>query len=780
MKLSIVHKLSLSFVFIVLLSAGIITSLFYHKSTELLVKHALHDMAGEVRSAGEMLQNMVNTHDEDVLFLAHTPPIQGILETQNISNGKSPDGSSYDQWIERLEKIFEAQLTRKPTYLSIRFIDEHGQEIVHVAYRQGKIIRYRDDKLQNKSSRVYFQEALKLPEGAIYVSEINLNREFGEVVVPYQEVKRSGTPIYDQRNGKLAGVLVITSEIGNNLRSIQNRVAQRKGVQFYITNDRGGYLIHPDASKTYGFDLGKTYRIQQDIPQLASLYLPENRDLQLILMPGPDTGNKVINFTKIPFDPTHPSRFIAVIITQDYASIIAEQSDVLDDVSMWAFLLIIFSVIAGVILAIHITRPIKQMTHIVDDFTHQISSSGHLPVEQKDEIGVLARSFESMMQNVSDYQKELKKLNNSLEQQVLERTQSLKLTEERQRTILESIADAIITINGNGIITSFNLAAEKIFQYKSDEVVGKDVSILLPANERQAHKSYMSRKSFYESNIVNQMRDLEGQRKDGSIFPVELEVTRMRGEVEHGFVGILRDVTERKRIEKMKAEFISTVSHELRTPLTSIHGSIELIKNIISHDMPENISKLLSVADNNSQRLLLLINDILDIQKIESDQINLDIKCIHACPFVKQAIEDNASYAERYGIKYQLSTMDDSLRFLGDKDRLMQVMANLLSNAAKFSAYSNTVEVFVSRHLNDMVRISVVNRGPDIPEDFIGKIFDKFTQLDSSDTRAKGGTGLGLSIARAIVLQHGGTIDVASHEGVTNFYFNLPECHERQ
>ncbi len=776
MKLSIGHRLGLSFVLLVLISAGVVGGLFYTKTVDLLVKHALDDIADQVKNAALMLQTVININDEDVLYLANTESVQGLLRTRNGKQIAALKKIKYRRWQKKLEQIFTTHLQRNSSYLSIRFIDEQGQELVHVRNKDKKIIYYSGEKLQNKSSRVYVREALKLPVGSIYVSEINLNREFGQVVKPYQEVKRSATPVFDERENKLAGLVVITVEIGPKLRAIQKQLGQKPGSQFYITNDQGGYLIHENADKTYSFDRGEYYQIQQDIPQLATLYLPTNHQSQSILMPSVHNGNKLISFTKVSFDSAHPKRYIAVVLAQDYNSIVAQQTDVLNDVSFWAFVLVLVSALVGMLLSIYVTHPIEKMTQAVNDFIHKRSVATNLPVEKTDEVGVLARSFEAMIKQVNKSQKDLSDLNNNLEQQVHERTRSLKLNEEHLRTVLESIADAIITIDDNNCITGFNMAAEKIFYYKAEDVIGKNISVLLPENKRQSHDEYMRSKSIYHSRIINQIRDLEGQRKDGSLFALELKVTPMVSDKEKGYVGVLRDITERKRIEKMKSEFISTVSHELRTPLTSMHGAIELIKSVASDELSEQVKKLLQVADNNSQRLLFLINDILDVQKIESEQIDFDFQCIDVFAFVQQSLDDNVNYAEKYGVKFLLPSSDEKICILADKDRLMQVMANLLSNAAKFADKDSAVDIAVSRSSVGFVKISVKNNGTGIPDAFRHKIFEKFTQLDSSDTRSKGGTGLGLSIAQAIIKKHKGNIDFISEDGVTVFYFELPEC----
>ena len=356
------------------------------------------------------------------------------------------------------------------------------------------------------------------------------------------------------------------------------------------------------------------------------------------------------------------------------------------------------------------------------------------------------------------------------------RTEELKISETRQRTILETITDAIITIDNKDRILSFNPAAVKDFGYTEDEIVGRNVSVLLPEDERQTHKKYTDESTLHESLIINQSRHLHACRKDGSKFPIDLTVTPMEISGERSFVGVLRDITEQQRIDKMKTEFISTVSHELRTPLTSIRGSLGLIRGGAMGELDEKMDALIKIASNNTERLLLLINDILDIQKMESGQMSFKFKNLELMPFLKQALKDNAAYGHQYKVKFVLvKELEDALVY-ADEDRLMQVMANLLSNAAKFSSEGDEVEISVVRQHDDVLRIAITDHGQGVPEEFQPRLFEKFTQADSSDTRQIGGTGLGLSISKVIVEKHGGHIDFVSHEGVgTTFYMDLPK-----
>lgn len=229
------------------------------------------------------------------------------------------------------------------------------------------------------------------------------------------------------------------------------------------------------------------------------------------------------------------------------------------------------------------------------------------------------------------------------------------------------------------------------------------------------------------------------------------------------------------KAERLKNEFISTVSHELRTPLTSIRGSLGLLAGGVAGNLPPQAHSLIDIALSNSERLVRLINDLLDIEKIESGKMVFRLEPLEIGPLVAQAVAGTTAYAGQLGVRISLEDRAPAARVLADPDRLTQVLANLLSNAAKFSPAGARVEVLITRDQGS-VRVAVTDRGPGIADDFRHRIFQKFAQADSSDTRQKGGTGLGLSISKAIIDRHGGDIGFDSRPGQgTTFFFLLPE-----
>ena len=351
----------------------------------------------------------------------------------------------------------------------------------------------------------------------------------------------------------------------------------------------------------------------------------------------------------------------------------------------------------------------------------------------------------------------------------------LKDWEIRHHTLLNTLNDALITIDRQGYVLTFNQAAETVFGYSADEVIGQKVNMLMPEPHSVEHDKYMNRYiNTGRKRIVGTDREVMAQRKDGSLFPIELAVSEMRLDGELQFTGLIKDITERKRTDRLKNEFISTVSHELRTPLTSIRGALGLISSGICGELPEKMAGLLNIASNNTERLLLLINDILDIEKIESGNLRFDFKRTELGGLVERAIADCGGYAAEHGISYRFILPEQALNVSADADRIVQVINNLLSNAAKFSPENGTVEVEL-RELQGLARISIKDYGPGIPKSFLPRLFDKFSQVDGSDKRNTGGTGLGLSIARAIVEKHQGKISVETEEAVgTTFHVDLP------
>ncbi len=345
-----------------------------------------------------------------------------------------------------------------------------------------------------------------------------------------------------------------------------------------------------------------------------------------------------------------------------------------------------------------------------------------------------------------------------------------RLTMHLQRTPL-----AVIEWNTDFEVTEWNEAAHKIFGYSREEALGcNGIELLVP-------KDFTNRANEIRQQLIKNKGGLyslnENVTKDGQIILCEWFNTPLideNGDV-IGIASLAQDVTERVRIDQMKRDFVSIVSHELRTPLTAIRGALGLILGGATGEAPPKMNELIRIADDNTQRLLHIINDILDIDKIESGVIEYVFDNIPVMELVDKAVTNNSGYAQQYDVSLKVTERADEACINADSNRLMQVLDNLVSNAIKFSPKGETVELSVTR-LRGNIRIAVTDHGPGIPKDFQDKLFDKFTQADFSNTRGTSGAGLGLNIAKAVIEHHDGQIDFHTEENVgTTFFFDLPE-----
>jgi PAS domain S-box-containing protein len=347
--------------------------------------------------------------------------------------------------------------------------------------------------------------------------------------------------------------------------------------------------------------------------------------------------------------------------------------------------------------------------------------------------------------------------------------------EEKFRLAVEACPSGMVMTDSAGTIVLTNTEAERLFGYPRDELIGRRIEILIPQRLRGEYSKQRAAFALNpQARRLQPNRELFGLRSDGIEFPVEVSLNPIHAHDGLFVLSVIVDVSERKRMDRLKDEFVSTVSHELRTPLTSISGSLGLLLGGAAGALPEGAVRLLGIAHSNSKRLVRLINDILDIEKIESGQVVFNFKRVDVRALVEQVIEANRAYADGFGVRVCLDTASQAGDVAADPDRLAQVITNLLSNATKFSPRDGEVVITTERRA-DLVCISIRDNGSGIPAEFKPHVFEKFAQADATDARQKGGTGLGLSIVREIVARLGGQVSFAdARGGGTVFNVDLP------
>jgi PAS domain S-box-containing protein len=352
---------------------------------------------------------------------------------------------------------------------------------------------------------------------------------------------------------------------------------------------------------------------------------------------------------------------------------------------------------------------------------------------------------------------------------------ALERKEQELRQITNAVPAAITYVDKNERIQFSNKAMSQLMGLGPEQVVGKKLA------EVFSDKTYQ----FLRPHIQRALAGVEARYErthEAGTGAVDLSVTYVPRFDEHGapmgFYTLASDVTELKKLDRMKSEFVSTVSHELRTPLTSIRGSLGLLAGGVAGTLPDKARGLIEIARNNCERLVRLINDILDMEKIESGKMTFNLQPLDLMALVDQAMKANEGFAMHHGVRLQTVAQVYGARVSGDSDRLIQVLTNLISNACKFSPRDGSVDIAVSRR-GERLRVEVIDHGPGISEEFRRRIFQKFSQSNASDAKEKGGTGLGLSISKAIVERLGGEIGFNSEPGQgSSFFFELPELRE--
>jgi PAS domain S-box-containing protein len=341
--------------------------------------------------------------------------------------------------------------------------------------------------------------------------------------------------------------------------------------------------------------------------------------------------------------------------------------------------------------------------------------------------------------------------------------ENVRLRASNLSAVMTSAAEGIITLTPEGRGVFVNPSAARMLGYEPAELKGHMLLDLIVEGEIRSGESDAIGDEYF-------------RRKDGTTFPVIFSSTPIRlesGETT-GIVVTFTDITERRQVERIKDEFVSIVGHELRTPLTSIRGSLGLMAGGVFGELDEQGKRMLDIAVSNTDRLVRLINDILDIDRIEAGRVTMQKVRCRSDELVAQVIESMRGQADTAGVRMLGDA--DPVVLRADPDRVLQTLTNLISNAVKFSPRGEEVRI-TAHAVGEAVLFSVGDRGRGVPPDQREAIFERFGQVDASDSREKGGFGLGLPIARSIVEQHGGTIWVDSEPGHgSTFWFTLPRA----
>jgi len=784
-------RLAILISILVIIAVGTTGAVAYKNFIGNTARIKLDELSNQSHIAAIDFTSSINTLRKDALYLCAAPTLKELILELKKDSGPGRINSGISRHV---VELFTHTLGQEPDYMMLRYIDRKGKEIVRVERRNGEIINVPASRLQNKKDSTYFKEGIKYKKGEVYLSELTLNREHGMIERPHIPVLRAVAPIFTDNRGASTGLLVINKDMRQAIHKAS--VALNPRVFNYVTNDRGYFIVHPDRTRAFGFDLGNTsYTIQREFPETALIAKDTKVDRGSLKLHDKGGERYLGGFYKVHFDPLRPSRFFGFYSLTDYREVVAISAKGGRQFLIVSIIVTGLALLAGWIFARMLTGPMSYIA-LAATFFGKTGKLIKLPTNAGGEVGLLARSFEDMSTQV-------KKQTSELKDKVRERKEAEARLADREgklRSILETAADGIITIDEKGTALSFNPAARRIFGYTSEEVIGNNINMLMPSPYHEEHDSYLN--NYIDTGVKKILgigREVKGKRKDGTVFPLDLAVSEMRSGQEHIFTGIVRDVTDRKAAEEAlkkaraeaeqannaKSEFLASMSHEIRTPMNAILGMADLLWET---ELDSEQKNYISTFQRAGSSLLSLINDILDVSKIEAGHLELEKVPFDLREIVEKTSEIMAIRAHEKGLELTHHIKNNvPTNLLGDGDRLSQILINLIGNAIKFTEKG---EIGVTVTLNEEAGtesgdveliFAVSDTGIGIAPENIEKIFGKFSQEDTSTTRKYGGTGLGLAISKKLSELMDGRIWVESAKGsgsTFSFTATFPLCKE--
>ncbi len=678
----------------------------------------------------------------DLETIAQTPPIQGLIRSLQNGGVDPRDGSTTELWRTRLATIFQAVLRGRKTYFQFRYItvDDNGRELVRVDKTMHGLATMPEEQLQQKANEPYFLQAMSAPVGKVTFSDVTYNRENGQEDGARIPTLRGMFPV-EAPDGTRFGFLVININYETMLQNAFREISPERHT--FVVNDLGDYMEHSVTGGQTSHRLELHDNLTRPVPAVLRKVISSNEDG--LFQTAETVGYYVRQDGDFGQASANLGVFIAVPKQQYYAS--ANRTGL--EFLLLGLMLIGASTMIATFIARRLMQPLSTLTNTVR-FSGPDDRLDELPTDRNDEIGELAAAIQS---------------------------RNIGLIEGRKRAnaIINNVVDGLILVNDMGKIVEFNPSCERIFGYSAEEIIGSNVSKLMTEKDAKSHDLYLQRfREGLGGKTIDILRELEAVDKGGRVFPIELAINVVRVNGKTKYSGVIRDISERKEIERLRGEFVSTVSHELRTPLTSIRGSLSLIETMATEELPPKVHQLLSMAQKNTERLIVLVNDILDFEKLRSNKTQYDFKQLDLNEEVRKAIELNQGYADDAGITLIAELMPTQLLVSIDPGKFQQILSNLISNAVKFSNDEGRVLVRTGVS-GQRARIEIKDQGEGIPDAFKALVFQPFSQADGGPTRRQNGTGLGLNIAKRLVDGMHGEIDFTSVTGEgTVFWIEFP------
>jgi|GEM_PF-2338657 len=692
----------------------------------MLLFFAVRFLDAEQRNVAERLESQalisvddgfayqMGSYYDDVLFMADTQSLQNFLDEPTVENRVVT------------EDTFAALARSRPDYMQLRYIDANGQEQIRIDRHGNEALTIPEANLQNKSSRDYFLDSNNLNLGQIYVSQLDLNVENGEVQVPWQPTLRIATPVFDE-DGSRAGVVVLNISSAGVIGQIQNARVDRS-VHVYLTNDNSYWIGGRPNEELWGFMFGHQAGAHEAYSDVWNTAQSQHSGLMW-----------------------HGSTLLAYVWLDPIDSIVGI-SNTADIAPTERWLRIAELPGAGVSLFF---SPIVWGIWLIMVATFALTA-WKVREAQRQKLEVVLR-------------------------------------ERFLQALIDCAPDAVVTIGEDGRIASFSQSAVDMFGYSEKEAIGQPVSMLMPDSFGRNHQKFVSNylaAPSYAPTATRHTRELTARDKNGNHMPIGLNLGDLGRNQRGRFVAIIRDITEQKKSEaelmrqqqeavmanRAKSAFLANMSHELRTPLNAIIGYSEMLL-----EEAEDVNRKEFVPDlqrikRAGQHLLALINDVLDLSKIEAGKQEIN-PVAFSLPAMSDEIESTArvlATKNNNNLRIEEDFNGVSTVF-ADELKIRQILLNLVSNACKFTSDGDVSVHMKADPITSEIHMEVSDTGVGMNEAYLAHVFTEFTQEESHLRKQFEGTGLGLAICKKLIEMMGGEIAVVSEKDVgTTITVHIP------
>ncbi len=726
---------------VVLLAVLATGGLYYHQIGQITEAMALTRLAGETRLIAQRFKDTYKMMHVNAEVISRTPPIAGLMRTRENNGIDQLDGSTEAQWRHRLATIFASQMVPHPSYTQMRLIGvADGREWVRVNRTPRGLAIVPPDQLQRKDKEPYFTEALKLAPGEGYYSDITYNRERGRIDGTFTPTLRMVLPVYSE-NRQMFAMIVINADYAMLMKNILLDIQPPEDT--LLISPGNDYMMYEAESGTVS-ELHMAEETAQQPPIVEAARGVTDAEAVLSF------GNTIAYFVKVPLERAKNPHAFTLALSLPRDKLFAGAYRLRNQGILIALAIVAFALALTWI----VNRPLRQMTRQIKAFAH--NGQLNLPTHLRDEVGDLARAFTGMAENLN-----------------MAHLTELQLSSQLQG-IIEHTPDGLISIDHAGGITVFNPACEQIFGYKAEEVLGKNVRILMPEPHRSQHNQYLARyQRTGKARILDSRQEVEGRRKDGSTFPMYLRVREVNLGGEIMFTAIIQDITERKKMEEdlrnSNAElerFAYVASHDLKAPLRAIDNLSQWIREDLGEALQGESRENMDLLQKRVQRMENLLNDLLEYSRADRTDSESDITD------ARSLVEDITTLlVPKAGFTIMPSAELAEIEVT--RIPLQQVLHNLVSNALKHhDKETGTIEIDVTTRKKHHT-FSVKDDGPGIEETYHEQIFDMFRTLRPRDEVE--GSGMGLALVRKIVRRQGGDIWLESAPGAgTTFFFTWP------